>query len=253
LRLPVVLVAAAFVVAACGDDEDTTGERPELIVSAAASLTKAFEDYAQSFDDAKVRFSFAGSDELAAQIRKGAKPDLYAAGNTALPEALFEEGKLEKPVEFAGNELVIAVPSGSEGIASVDDLRGDGIRLVIGDEDVPVGSYTREVLNRLSPGQRKAILANVKSEEPDVTGIVGKLTKGAATAAFLYATDVHAAGGELRAISLPKQLGPRVIYAIAVVRGTDAKREAELFIDGLLASAGEAAMRRAGFLAPPSP
>ena len=144
-----------------------------------------------------MRFSFAGSDELAAQIRQGAKPDVYAAANTRLPEELFEEGRVRRPVEFAGNELVIAVPAGSDEIDSIDDLAADGVRLVIGDEEVPVGSYTREVLDRLPEGQRDAILANVRSEEPDVLGITAKLIQGAADAGFLYATDVQ--GGRRRA------------------------------------------------------
>ena len=57
-----------------------------------------------------MRASFAGSDELAAQIRQGVKPDVFASANTKLPDELFEEGLVEKPVVFAANELVLAVP-----------------------------------------------------------------------------------------------------------------------------------------------
>ena len=90
-------------------------------MSAAASLKGAFEDYGKSFDAATARFSFAGSDELAAQIRQGVKPDVYAAANTKLPDQLFEDGLVEKPTIFAGNRLVIAVPADSD-IDSIDDL-----------------------------------------------------------------------------------------------------------------------------------
>jgi molybdate transport system substrate-binding protein len=249
----VALALAVAVTVGCGDEEDGDGAAAskELTVAAAASLKIAFEDFAEGFDEAKVRYSFAGSDELAAQIRQGAKPDLYAAANTSLPEDLFEEGEVEKPVEFAGNELVIAVPAGSDEVDSIEDLAGDDVRLVLGDQEVPVGSYTSEVIDRLPHATRREILANVKSEEPDVTGIVGKLTQGAATAAFLYATDVTGAGGELEAIDLPDKLEPSIVYGIAVVKGSDAEPEANLFIDGLLASEGRMAMRRAGFLPPP--
>ena len=61
---------------------------------------------------------------------------------------------------------------------------------MIGAETVPVGSYTREVLGHLPAGVREKILANVRSEEPDVRGVVGKLTQGAADAGFVYLTDV---------------------------------------------------------------
>ena len=55
----------------------------------------------RDYDGAQLRFSFAGSDELAAQIRKGVKPDVFAAANTKLPEALAKEGRVETPVVFA--------------------------------------------------------------------------------------------------------------------------------------------------------
>ena len=97
-----------------------------------------------------MRLSFAGSDELAAQIRQGVKPDVYAAANTALPEELHADGLLSEPVEFATNELVIAIPAGSTS-ARLADLRREGTKVAIGSESVPIGSYTRELLARL-PG-----------------------------------------------------------------------------------------------------
>ena len=94
--------------------------------------------------------SFAGSDELAAQIRQGAKVDAYAAANTRLPDELYAEDLLSKPVEFATNEFVLAVPKDSD-IDSVDDLTKEGTTLVIGSESVPIGAYTRETLAKLPP------------------------------------------------------------------------------------------------------
>src|SRR4029078_799907 len=95
------------------------GNEPTLTVSAAASLKKAFESYAKDFKAAKVRYSFAGSDELAAQIRQGAKPEVFASANTKLPDQLYHEGLVEKPEVFATNRLVLAVPSGSSKVSSL--------------------------------------------------------------------------------------------------------------------------------------
>ena len=173
-------------------------------MSAAASLKTALTDYGAQFDDAKARFSFAGSDELAAQIRKGARPDVFASANTKLPDELFDEGLVEKPVTFAGNRLVLAVPAGSR-IAKLQDVERAGTTLAIGSESVPVGSYTRAVLSKLPEAESSAILKNVRSEEPDVSGIVGKLTQGAVDAGFVYVSDVRATGGELKAIELPDE------------------------------------------------
>lgn len=247
--LPLTAGAICLVAAAgCGGGDDEGSGR--LVVSAAASLQKAFADYAHNAGiDAKQ--SFAGSDELAAQIRQGIRPDVYAAANTTLPDQLYEESLVRKPVVFATNALVVAVPEGSQ-ISSIDDLARPGSAIAIGDPEVPVGSYTREVLDRLPTDQAKAILANVGSEEPEVSGIVGKLTQNAVDAGFLYVTDVTATDGALRAIALPPALEPEVAYGVAVVTGAENPDGAESFIDGLLHGGGAAALQQAGFKPPPS-
>lgn len=250
MRRPAVPLTAAAIcllgVAGCGGDD---GESGQLVVSAAASLQQAFTDYARAAGiDAKQ--SFAGSDELAAQIRQGVKPDVYAAANTTLPDQLHGEGLVGKPVVFATNSLVLAVPDGSE-ITSIEDLTRPGSAIAIGDPEVPVGSYTREVLDRLPADQAEAILANVRSEEPDVNGIVGKLTQGAVEAGFLYVTDVTATDGALRAIALPLALEPDVAYGAAVVTGAKNPNGANSFIDGLLHGDGATALQTAGFKPPP--
>jgi molybdate transport system substrate-binding protein len=240
-------VAALALLAGCGG-----GDQPALTVSAASSLKQAFTAYGRDFSAGDARFSFAGSDDLAAQIRRGARPDVFAAANMKLPEELYDEGLVERPVTFAGNRLVLAVPAGESGIRSLRDLQAGGTAVAIGAEAVPVGAYTRTVLARLPERDSSAILANVRSEEPDVAGIVGKLTQGAVDAGFVYRSDVQGAGGRLRAIELPDSLQPAVAYGVAVVKGTERAEEAAAFVDGLLDGAGRRALDEAGFLAPPA-
>jgi len=247
-----LLVSLAVLVAigGCGDD-DSSGDQSTgpLVVSAAASLEPAFNDYVdQAGIDAKM--SFAGSDDLAAQIRQGVKPDVYAAANTSLPDELYADDLVAEPTVFATNELVLAVPAGSS-IESLDQIAAPGVTLAIGDEGVPVGDYTREVLSGLPGAQEEAILDNVRSLEPDVAGIVGKLTQGAVDAGFVYVTDVVATDGELEAIELPAKLQPDVAYGAAVVTGAEDPDGAQSFIDGLLEGDGAQALEAAGFGPPP--
>ncbi len=222
--------------AAADDDDDTP-----LTVSGAASLQTALGECAGD-----ARLQFAGSDELAAQIRQGAPVDVLAAANTKIPEELAGEGKLEDPVSFVSNQLVLAVPADSD-IQALDDLEADGLRLVIGAEGVPVGDYTRTVLGNLAAEQGDAILANVRSEEPDVKGVVGKLTQGAADAGFVYATDARAAGDDLRAIELPAELEPVATYGAGVVAASEHKEQAQAFVDGLVDGPCHDALIEAGF------
>jgi molybdate transport system substrate-binding protein len=255
-RLATLLALAALSAAAvaCGDDDDAgaAGSADRLVVSAASSMTEALEACAPEFGEREgvdLRLSFAGSDELAAQIRQGVKPDVYAAANTRLPAELYDEGLVERPAEFATNEFVLAVPTGSE-IRSLDGLTANDVKLAIGSESVPIGAYTRETLAKLPSAQEEAILANVRSNEPDVKGIVGKLTQGAADAGFVYITDVNAAGDELEAIELPAKLEPDVTYGAAVVKGAAQPEKGAAFVEGLGDGPCADALEEAGFGAP---
>jgi molybdate transport system substrate-binding protein len=253
MSLGVALACGAALVAlcagGCGDDSQASGPGGELTVSAAASLTDAFPEYGETLAGEE-RFSFAGSDELAAQIRQGATPDVFASANTTYPDELHDEGLVAEPVVFARNQLVVAVPADSW-LEAVDELAEPGLDVVIGAEGVPVGDYTREVLARLPAAESEAILANVRSEESDVKGVVGKLTQGAADAGFVYESDVAAAGEELRAIELPPDLEPEVSYGIAMVEGAENPDGARAFVDGLMAPDGQRILEDNGFLPAP--
>jgi molybdate transport system substrate-binding protein len=221
-------------------------------VSAAASLKKALTAYGGQFDEAKAAFSFAGSDQLAAQIEQGAPVDVYAAANTKLPDELYSKGLIEKPVVFATNTLVVAVPAGGSKITSLDDLAKKGVKIAAGAASVPVGSYTQKVLGQLPDTERTAITDNIVSSEPDVAGVVGKVAEGAADAGFVYITDVKATGGKLKAIQIPASLNPTAAYGAAVVKKTKHAKEARDFLNGLLNGAGQDQLRQAGFGAAPA-
>lgn len=246
LTVALAVLALCGLAAGCGSSDDDGGG--ELVVSGATSLKQAFQVYRPD----GVKFQFAGSDELAAQIRQGVRPDVFASANTRFPDELHAEGLVGRPVVFAANRLVIAVPAGSETVRSADDLAKPGVTIAIGSESVPIGAYTRRVLERLGATQSAAILANVRSNEPDVGGVVGKLTQGAVDAGFVYVTDVKGAGGKLKAIELPASAQPSVAYAAAVVDGAEHPDEARAFIDGLLRGRGAEALRAAGFEPPPA-
>jgi len=245
------IAAMCLALAACGSGSGS-GDKPTLTVSAATSLKNAFSNYGDQFSPARARFSFAGSDELAAQIQQGVKPDVFASANTKLPAALFAKGLVDKPTVFAANRLVLAVPAKGGKVTSLADLAKPGVTIAMGSASVPVGSYTRKVLGGLPAAERARILANVRSNEPDVGGVIGKVTQGAVDAGFVYVTDTKAAGDKVKAIQLPSSLQPRVAYGVAVVKGSKHPQQAKAFIAGLLNGAGASALRQAGFEPPPS-
>src|SRR6478735_3279099 len=143
----VLALALSASLAACGSDSTVSSsgsaaqgsESGGVVVSAASSLKQALTTYGASFKPGPVRLSFAGSDELAAQIEQGVKPDVFASANTKLPEQLYAKGLVEKPKVFAGNRLVLAVPADSK-IKTVADAAKSGTTVAIGSPSVPVGA-----------------------------------------------------------------------------------------------------------------
>ena len=257
----IVALGAMLALAACGGSGGGSGAGSEggsgggsgdgtLVVLGASSLTEAVTEYAEQFEGASVKTSFAGSDQLAAQIRQGAKADVFLSADTGYPAELHREGLVEKPELFAANELVVIVPAGSD-LRSLSQLGEPGTKVVIGDPSVPVGSYTRTVLGRLPAAEREAILANVRSEEPEVAAIVAKVEQGAADAGFVYVTDARAAGDMVDTIAIPARLQPEVAYGGAVVAGSGDPAAASEFLNGLIEGEGAADLRRAGFVPPP--
>lgn len=221
----------------------------ELTVAAASSLRPAL-GAPETADETGVRFTFGGSDLLASQIRQGAGVDVIAAASTVQPDALYAEGLVGQPVEFAGNRLVVGVPRQSE-IDSVMDLAAPGVTVVMGDGSVPVGTYGRLMLDRLAVPRRDAIMDNVRSMEQDSTSITAKIKQGAADAGIVYATDVISAGSELREVPIPDGLQPRIAYSVAVVSDTEMRADAEAFIESLVSGELAAELRQSGLLAPP--
>jgi molybdate transport system substrate-binding protein len=234
LLLGVVLVAA--LVFAPG-----TSAGGGITVFAAASLTKVFPKI-----DKAPRYSFAGSDQLALQLQQGAPADVYAAASPKYPQLLYHARLVDKPVVFATNRLVVIVPRSNPGrIASVYDLGRSGLQVVIGDKTVPIGSYTRQILDTL--GITADVMKNVVSEETDVNGIVAKVALGEADAGFVYATDAKPVASKVRVISLPSWAQPPIRYELAVVRSSPRRAAARAFVQRVLSKHARLLLRQAGF------
>jgi molybdate transport system substrate-binding protein len=240
-RALVVLAAAALALPLAG--ATTT----RATVYAAASLTDVFPRV-----DRSVRFSFAGSDQLAAQIENGAPADVFASASPKQAELLHHDGLLRRPVVFATNRLIVIVPrSNPARIRSVYDLRRSGVKVIVGAPSVPVGSYTRQVVDSL--GIAAAVTKNVVDQESDVKGIVAKIALGEGDAGFVYRTDARPAGSKVSAIAIPAWAQPPIKYEIGVVRSTEHLSAARAFIRRVTSLRGRRLLVRAGFGLPERP
>ena len=104
MKRAAVLVAVVALAAVSGGWTTARTEDP-VTVYAAASLTSVFPRVSPA-----ARFQFAGSNQLAFQIRNGAPADVFASASPAYTQELFRAGLVEKPRYFATNALVLAVP-----------------------------------------------------------------------------------------------------------------------------------------------
>ena len=231
------LALAAVLVPVAG-----AAQHAQITVYAAASLTDVFPKI-----DKAEKYSFGGSNTLAAQIQQGAPADVFASANTTLPQQLYTKGLCSKPVVFTRNTLVVVVPkSNPAGISSIYGLTQRGLKVVVAAPGVPVGSYTLQVLKNMN--LTAAVQRNIVSQETDVREVLSKVALGEADAGFVYSTDAKTVPGQVKVVKVPAWAQPKVQYGICVVTATSHKTDAQAFVKRVLATAAQKKLIAAGFL-----
>jgi molybdate transport system substrate-binding protein len=236
-RLLALVLAAACVAAGTA----SAAGRATLNVYAAASLTDVMPQI-----DGGQRYSFAGSNTLAAQIQLGAPADVFASANLTLPSQLRAKGLLTRVYVLTRNSLVLIVPRANPArIHSVYDLRKPDVRLVIAAPAVPVGAYTVQALQNMKASD---VLQNVVSRESDVREVLAKVALGEADAGFVYSTDARTIARKVTTFRLPVAAQPNVAYGIAAVASSPHLAEAQAWVKRLLGPAAQKKLLAAGFL-----
>ena len=241
------LLGALIVLVASSPSSAQSRDSGKLSVFAAASLTGVFPAI-----NPRPEYSFAGSDQLAAQIELGAQVDVFAAASPKYPELLYQKGLAQKPIPFATNTLIVIVPkSNPANIHSVLDLTRPGLKIVMGAASVPVGSYTLTVLKNL--GISAAVLKNVVSYESDVKGVVGKVVTGDADAGFVYVTDVRPVRTKVQGIAIRESAQPHVVYEVNVLKNAKHLQAAYRFVTALIRPPAQKIFASYGFGRRPKP
>nr|WP_255517185.1 molybdate ABC transporter substrate-binding protein [Herbaspirillum sp. SJZ099] len=227
----------------------------DLVVSAAASLTNAFKELAQSFEQqnpgVKVITNFGASDILLRQIVRGAPADVFASADQAAMDKAVAEKAVNPATRknFAANQIVLIVPHDSKlQPAALADLSQPGYqRIALGNPtSVPFGRYTKTALESAGLWQQlqaKAVMAeNVRTS-------LDYVARGEVDAGFVFATDAAVMPDKVRvAIRIPSD--SPATYPIAATAGNRHKELADKFIAHVLSPAGQAVLARYGFLQP---
>jgi len=235
-----------------------------LLVFAASSLTDAFTEIGKAFEGRhpglRVQLHFAGTQQLALELDRGARPDVFA---TADPRWMDELKALERvwlgSEDFAATRLVVIVPSLNRArIRGLADLGRPGVKVALGREQTAIGHYSRVLVRNLarsspsgdSLGRR--LLANAASQEADVKAVEARVARGQADAGIVYRSELTPALlRRVRPVEIPDSLNVRAIYSISVVRDTPRPGLALDMVKWMRTSEAQAIMRRHGFMPAP--
>jgi molybdate transport system substrate-binding protein len=240
-------------------------DQANLAVFAATSLSDAFQEAARVLQRERgwrIALNLAGSQQLAAQLEHGAAADVFASADARWMDYMRERNLLAGEARpFVRNRLVVIVPRTNPArIDRLEHLARRGVKLVLGAEAVPVGRYSRWVLDSLArapgfpPDFARRVLRNVVSEEENVRAVVGKVQLGEADAGLVYRSDVAgSAGRHVKTIAIPDSCNVIASYPIAVLREAPNAAAAAGFVEFLLSPRGQELLERHGFLAVGSP
>ena len=119
----------------------TVGKNSSVVtVFAASSLTDSFTDIGDLFmsnnSGYDIVFNFAGTSTLNAQLLHGAKADVFAAASESQIKVAYDNDFINDYTIFAKNKLVLITPHGNNKIGKIEDMRDEGVSLVLSNEVV---------------------------------------------------------------------------------------------------------------------
>lgn len=247
MRRRLALCAATVLLAGCGTPGDEGGGT--LTVSAAASLTDVFTELGALLEERRpgleVRFNFAGSSTLAAQLVQGAPADVFASADEQQMAVVQGAGLAADPEVFAANALTIAVPEGNPaGITGLADLARDDLALAVCAAQVPCGAAAVELLGAAG------VQAAPDTYEEDVRAALTKVALGEVDAALVYVTDARSRADAVDVVEVPEAASVVTTYPVCVLADAPQPGAARAFVDLLLSAEGRRILAEAGFRRP---
>ena len=214
-----------------------SGEETEILVAAAASLKNAYEDkLIPMFEEANpgvtVKGTYDSSGKLQTQIEEGLDADVFMSAAKKQMIALDEEGMIASDTitDLLENKIVLIVPTGNEKkLEKFEDIeKADSIAL--GDPaSVPAGQYSEEALTNLGIWDK---IQDKVSFGTNVTEVLNQVAAASADAGIVYATDAASMADQVEVVAEAPEgsLAKKVIYPVAVVKGTAHEEVAKEFV-----------------------
>ena len=251
---------------AAGSAAEEPAEEVTLQVFAAASMTETLdaiiEQYEADNPGVTIVPTYDSSGTLKTQIQEGAECDLFISAAqkqmNQLDAAKSKDEGNEEGLDFVlsdtridllENKVVLAVPDDNPAdIQSFQDLGTDKLKLLcIGNEDVPVGAYSEEILttldilDKLEQSGKITYGSNVKE-------VTTQVKEGTVDAGIIYDTD--ACSADLLVVDeAGKDLCSPVIYPAAVMKDTANEAAARAFLEYLQSAEAMVIFKSVGFTA----
>lgn len=250
----VLALAMALGLTACTSTTggETGEETVDVVVFAAASmeasLTEIAEQYKTVTPNVNLVFTFDSSGTLKTQIEEGAVCDLFisaaqkqmnqldSADTTGTNTAGLDFVYSDTRIDLVENKVVLAVPDDNpKDIQTFSDLGTDKLSLLcLGNDDVPVGAYSLEILDTLGIDIAQLESDGKVTYASNVSEVANQVKEGAVDCGIIYATDANTY--ELNVVDqAAADMCSQVIYPAAVMKsGTEgAKDAAQAFLDYL--------------------
>ncbi|GAB4580470.1 MAG: molybdate ABC transporter substrate-binding protein [Anaerolineales bacterium] len=257
-----LLIGCTSAAPPAAEPTEAPGASVTLNIFAAASLTESFTELGKQFEaqhpGTTLVYNFASSSQLSQQIIEGASADVFASANETQMNKVVEGGRITagSPHIFVTNRLVVIYPAGNPaGLMTLQDLTKPGLRLVFAAEEVPVGQYSLEFLDKAlldpaySPTFKEEVLGNVVSYEQDVKSVLAKVILGEADAGIVYSSDVTGENASnVGNIAIPDALNVIATYPIASVANSAHADLANAFVAFVLSPEGQKILAENGFI-----
>jgi molybdate transport system substrate-binding protein len=260
-------IAALLMLGSMGFAQRKSTAKTEVVVFAAASMTEAMNEiaalYAKTDKNVTIVYNFDSSGTLKTQIQAGAPCDIFiSAGQLQMNQldSAADKAVNKDNLDFVlqgsrfnivSNQVVLIVPKGSKkGINNFNDVFTDKVKLVaIGNFDVPVGQYTRDIYTSLGKWEDLQKSGKV-TYGSNVKEVLSHVASGAVDCGIVYGTDAATQKNVTVVASAPAGSHPPVIYPAAIVKGTANQAAAENFVKFLKGPQARKVFERIGFAIP---
>ncbi|GFI61405.1 molybdate-binding protein ModA [Clostridiales bacterium] len=261
-----IVFAVILATAGCSSakpENNMRKEETEIIVFAAASMTETMTEIAEMYHkkepDINIIYNFDSSGTLKTQIQEGADCDIFiSAAQKQMNELDISSNANSEKQDFVdpntrfdliSNSIVLITPKGNPaGIEEFEDVATDIVDLIVlGNADVPVGQYSEEIFTyiglweKLNYEKKITFGTNVKE-------VIAQVEAQAADCGVVYSTDAASSEDVEVVCHAPEDSHRPITYPVAILKNSEHKEEAEVFLEYLKGDDCRNVFEKAGFI-----